>query len=88
LDSALGAGIPAILQPLLDSYGDVLDLARRLTDRAAAGGHIEPVDLLVYRRIFETAESQLASMRVLLELAQRGGNSRLEPHPATSPVRP
>jgi hypothetical protein len=62
--------IPAILAPVLESYGELFTLARDLSDRAAATGQIEPADLLVQRRMLETVESQLASMRVLLQMVR------------------
>jgi len=70
LDNTTTLDISAILAPVVEGYGDLFSLARDLADRAAASGQLEPPEVLLHRQMLETAESQLASMRELLQVVR------------------
>jgi hypothetical protein len=61
----------AVVGPVLQGYRDLLTLARDLAERAAAGGRLEPADLMLHRQMFETVEAQLASAQTLLQMMPR-----------------
>lgn len=71
MDSTLGPEMVAVVGPVLQGYRDLLTLARDLAERAAAGGRLEPADLMLHRQMFEIVEAQLASVQTLLQMMPR-----------------